>query len=247
MVRILEEARKYGCPKEEVTTQGSTRYIALGGKYRNVNAYNPQEALACRTADDVFYLKQCAMLDVRIPSVYEYAFYNGLTEGKARLVGYPSVDGKGIVASPRFSLAIVNTSSHPDEAWDIVKAFYSEEAQKLLTHNKSWTGSSFPIRISTFEEESNEAVELINEAREKYLELRNNPEYDSSAVYFPVDENLTDKLKEIVTGISCTTLSDTAILDIINEEASGYFVGARSAEDVLKIIDKRAKQIVQER
>ncbi len=247
MVRILEEARKYGCPKEEVTTAGSTRYIALGGKYRNVSAYNPQEALECKTVDDVFYLKQCAMLDVKIPSVYEYVFYQGLAEGKAQLVGYPSVDGKGVVASPRFSLAIVNTSSHPDEAWDIVKAFYSEEAQDLLTHNKSWTGSSFPVRISTFEAESNEAVELINEAREEYQKLRKNPDFDSSAVYFSADENLPAKLKEIVTGISCTTISDTAILDIINEETNGYFVGARSAEDVLKIIDKRAKQIVQER
>ena len=34
---------------------------------------------------------------------------------------------------------------------------------------------------------------------------------------------------------------------ILSEEAAGYFAGSRSEEDVLKNIDNRAKQILQEK
>ncbi|MBR3058830.1 MAG: extracellular solute-binding protein [Clostridiales bacterium] len=246
MVRSLEEAKKYGCPKEEAAAPGATRYFALGDEYKNVNAYNPLEGAETKSVEDLFYLKQCAMIDVKIPSTYEYAYYQGLVDGNGRLAGYPSVDGKGVVAAPRFSLAIVNTCSHPEEAWDIVKSFYSKEAQELLTQINDWTGSSFPIRISTFEEEATDAHEKINAAREKFKENQSKSAFHASLVYFPVKENLVDELKELISGITCTSLSDSTIIDIINEESNGYFLGARSAEDVLNIIDKRAKQVIQE-
>ena len=58
---------------------------------------------------------------------------------------------------------------------------------------------------------------------------------------------MPEELTEIVESVRFCIHKDDAVMDIIRDESAGYFLGSRTAEDVLKIVDNRARQVVQER
>ena len=68
-----------------------------------------------------------------------------------------------------------------------------------------------------------------------------------SWIVFPATDDDINELREIIKGVKASYHTDAAVMDVIKEEAPGYFTGSRSAEEVLKNIDNRALLIVQER
>ena len=65
-------------------------------------------------------------------------------------------------------------------------------------------------------------------------------------VYFPADEGMPGELRELVENVRFSAHVNMSAMGIIQEEAAAYFQDSRSAEDVLRNIDNRANQLVQE-
>ena len=108
--------------------------------------------------------------------------------------------------------------------------------------------ASFPIRKSVFQEENEDVVKRIGKAYESWKEDRlENASGMQDFIYFPAREGIAEELFEIAEEVRCVIHVDDDIADVIDEETSGYFAGSRSAEDVLQNIDRRVRQIVQER
>ena len=55
------------------------------------------------------------------------------------------------------------------------------------------------------------------------------------------------ELTKLIEGVSQAEKSDTDVVNIILEEAPGFFSGQRTVEDVCKNIQNRATTVVQER
>ncbi|MBO4688727.1 MAG: extracellular solute-binding protein [Clostridiales bacterium] len=248
MVRALEEAKKYGSGDVKFVNLNLIRGISVDPKYEKVYGLMIGNALEGTDTSDVemLYAGSTALHPVTLQSVSDYNFFKHLLGGKGKLVGYPTIDGDGVVAEANLSLAIVASSKYKDEAWEVIRSFYSEEAQRTLTSESLATAGGYPMMEKVLREEGEETVERLNRVY-RVAQEDTKPEYGMTSIYFPAEEDTMDELLEIIHSIRCCRANDTSVWSIINEEAAGYFADSRTAEDVLKNIDNRARQIVQER
>ena len=87
-------------------------------------------------------------------------------------------------------------------------------------------------------------MDYFNQLREE------NPEYASE---FPEDYfyEITPEMKtdflHLIESVSTSEKVDPAILSIIDEDAAAYFAGQKSADEVAKLIQNRARTKVSER
>ena len=243
MVRILEETKKYGSTAENIKPISIRKSIPGGGEYELVPYMAGGEEYEDYTLDVgmLLYTGACAMSSVLVSNVLDYHLYTTVVAGEGKLLGYPSMDGKGVIASPGLSLSIVANSQYKDEAWEVIKAFFGEEAQVEMSEDET----ALPVLRSAFEKIGKETMERIDRVYQVYLENRDSLYYYGGE-YFPCDPNLVGELTELIESVRYTNHQDEALMNILLEETGGYFSGSRSAEDVLKNVDNRAKQIVQE-
>ena len=237
MERVLEETKKYGCSEENAsearwisTTPGDAGYEGLRGLGKS-------EMDGLESIGLLLYAGSVAMSSVTVEGFNDYHMIKNTIPGGGKLLGYPSFSGKGVVALPSSSLAIVASSGYKDEAWEIIRSFYSDEAQNALGD------SGFPLSRAAFEKTGEECSEKIGRVYDYYR--KNEGYYD--CVYFPMDPNMVDEVREIIEGIKYSMHRDAAVLQIVEEETAGYFYDARPAQEVLKTVDNRARQIVAER
>ncbi len=244
MKRILQETRKYGKSKVSDLDMQSSRTILVDSGYFDIYGYNPAEP----GGEALFREGNYAMISAYIPDAAEYAYLQGLAGNKGKLVGYPSHDGDGVIANLSFSLSIVKSSSFRDEAWDIIRGLYEDEPQTMLASEiSSFEPSYFPLRRSAFEKTSKDMFEKVDKAYKKWVKDSADPSNAITFVYFPLKEGIYEDLLETIESIRYTYHSYDSLNDILSEETAGYFAGSRSEEDVLKNIDNRARQILQER
>lgn len=249
MVKVLEEAKKYGA-KEDLSDREFLSGISTVSSYGGLDVYDTEDMNEViegmkpivNTAD---YLRQgtAAMIYARIDSLNDYSLYKGIPYGKGKYLGFPTLQGNGILANAVESMAIVADSPYKDEAWEIIRNFYSSEAQHTITTQGL---SSFPLKTSVFEDNMTAEQDKIAKAYDAMQE-----EFSlggaSTWLLFPATDEDINELREIIKGVKCSYHTDAAVMDVIMEEAPGYFTGSRSAEEVLKNIDNRALLIVQER
>ncbi|MBO4927074.1 MAG: extracellular solute-binding protein [Clostridiales bacterium] len=252
MVRAMEEAGKYGSADQPpaYTYIGSSIYMKPG--FESVTGLTleddlPEEGMESINVGAMLYTGQCAMYEVNLCCMDDYCFYHGVVGGCGRFVGYPTISGAGVAASANMSLAILSSSKYQDESWEIIKSFYSEEAQIKMCEQSQYEGNGFPMRRSIFEKTSRETVERVNNTYDCYLKDLNKGNDAGNCIYFQADEAMVDEVREIIESVRISDHYDSAVMSIIEEETAGYFQDSRSAEDVLKTIDNRARQIIAER
>ena len=248
MKRILEETKKYGnkegnSPKAILpqATLGSTSYHGIQGLDQDgLTIYSNAVDLGV-----LLYSGKCAMMARSIGSFTDYNFCKKVCDKKGKFVGYPTVDGKGLTAAATLSLSILASSDYKDEAWEIIKSFYTEEGQTALLGPEGIDGYGFPMKKNVFDKMGSDSVALINETYEYALK---DTSMGSSyhVIYFRADEGLDQELRTLVENVRYAWHVNMSATAIIQEEAEGYFQDSRSAEDVLKNIDNRASQLVQE-
>ena len=244
MKRILQEAKKYGKEKPSDTPDMDSRMVIVDSGYYDIAGYSPEGV----GQEVLFHEGRYAMLPKTVRDPAEYAYLQGLAGNKGRLIGYPSPDGEGITAYISFSMAIVKSSSYQEEAWDIIRGFYSDDAQTLIgTYVSNFEGADFPVGRSAFEKTSKDVFEKVDKAYKKWAKDSKDPKNAIDYVYFPLKDGIYEDLLETVESVRCTYHVTTSLDSVLSEEAAGYFAGSRSEEDVLKNIDNRAKQILQEK
>lgn len=243
MIHILEEVKKYACMDEKIPPVQVIKSIPGDNAFEYVPYIAGGEQYESDSVDagQLLYGGALVMHHVNINSFVDYHVFTSVIPGDGKLVGYPSTDGKGVVMAPGLSLSIVANSEYKDESWEVIKAFLEEDVQIKMAQ----TDSVLPIRRSAFEKIGKETEEKINRVYEHYLESKEGFDYYGGA-YFPCDPNFVDELTEIVESVRFSNHYDEALMNVLLEETAGYFSGSRSAEDVLKNVDNRAKQIVQE-
>ena len=251
MVKALEEAQKYGSPNTKIyyvsAVYGSgTEALSEGisGLVVDNEFFAEDEGYK---ASMKLYEGMTAMHLTQVWNVAEYNMMKNLLAEKGKLVGCPTFKGEGVTAGSGISLSIVASTKYKDEAWELIRSFYTEEAQRELGESYQMREGGFAMRKTVFDEVCVNTVEKINRVYDRVKEdASRDPDLDDTK-YFRADEATLDELHEIVEGVHCSVKIVGSVWDIIGEEAEGYFAGSRSAEDVLKNIDNRARQIVQEK
>ena len=224
--KILEIAKKYGDPNINPDAQGW-----------EMEYHDPEEMLA----NDLLL-----MSDAWLYGIDEYARLMSLRGGKVKLMGAPSVNGGGLTAYSRVDLAISATSSHQQEAWDFIRFLFTEEQQLKFSESSS----GMPLNRLAFAEKIDQQYESYQQYKKEMQEGQAS-DAKSSYCYGGFDYDMTPEMKEdmvkLMEKVANVHCFDSRVEAIINEEVAAYFQNQRSAEDVCKNIQNRAKQLVQER
>ena len=172
---------------------------------------------------------------------YNYA-KQGVFGEDITLIGFPVDEGMGAGLNFSTLMAISALSKNQDVAWEFVKEFFTEEYQDALEYD-------FPVRMDSMKK-------LEEKAWEKpfYIdEQGNRQEYDD---YFyvggveipaePMKPAETAALMDYIKSLDKLCVYNETLYNIIMEEAAGYLEGQKTAEEVAKVIQSRAKIYVSE-
>ena len=169
-----------------------------------------------------------------------------------RFVGFPREDGSnGNCFVGDTSLAITTSCKDKTAAWSFVRSLLSEEYQEGL-----W---GFPIMKEAFEKKAAEAMtqEYETDANgNQVLDENGNPIPISTGAMSYGDEEpielyaMTQEQYDAILKLIDDTTSylnyDQNVLSIISDEASAYFSGSKSVEEVSKLIQSRVSLYIQE-
>lgn len=175
-----------------------------------------------------------------IDSVADYQIESELYGGDLAFVGYPTANGSGTAISFQGNqLAINARTDKQDAAWEFVKYY-------LLNASD---GENFPVVKTQFEETMVKAMEpeMVVSVEGTY-EAAKGSYYDDD-VYIEVFEAAQEEVAAVQALIDEADNRyeyNVEILNIINEEAQGYFAGQKDLDATTEIIQNRVTLYLQE-
>lgn len=175
-----------------------------------------------------------------ITSVADYQIQKTLYGGELTFIGYPTVQGSGTAAG--FSvgeLSINQASSGKEAAWEFVK----------YNLQNGYDGIGFPVVRSLFEEVMKQAkeAEMVQEPEGTYeLPKGTYSDRDTFFQVFGASDSDVQQVRALVESVDHCHRYHTELMNIILEEAEGYFAGQKNLEETVKIIQKRALLYLQE-
>lgn len=160
-------------------------------------------------------------------------------------IGAPSPDRDGMVfTATNLKFLVSSKSNFPDQAWNFVKVFFTEENQRDL-------GWGFPVIKKALDAEKQEALERIAERdakdEEQGEDVITGVIGQGGVIYkevYPSNIRRTtredvEKIYGYVMNVNKQLRYDESILDIIKEEASEYFGGKKKIDDVAAQAESR--------
>ena len=150
-------------------------------------------------------------------------------------MGYPAESREGsCIRVCGMSFALSASSDKLDGAWEFVRTFLTEDFQRDELYGVN--GSSLPIRRDIFTERAQIAA-----TQEGYCFI--NDEFMSVP---PMTQEQIDKAVDFIKSLHNLAFEDEVVMDIIYEEAEGFFHGQRTAEDVAVLIQNRVQLYLDE-
>lgn len=159
----------------------------------------------------------------------------------AACVGFPTMDGKGgTLLFPRNAFGIAAGSENKEAAWTFVEGILNQDTQKYVEE-------FFPYYSSLKKNLNARAERMIQStlAADKYPTRI----YDDGWTfqYHRLTWEEVHVILDLVKGARpAFVLDNDPVLQIINEEASGYYNGQKNVEDVIKVIQNRVQLYMDE-
>ena len=171
---------------------------------------------------------------------YSYVFMVEQLNGATSILGLPSADGRGPLASPGTTIAISAHACDVDACGEFVKMLMSDDVQKEYA-----TNGSLVLNREIFREIGMEAMDYYNtiSIQESYI-------YDGSPApknKITFSSDTLDALENCI--LSCASLSsqDADIEKILIEEMPAYFSGQKDINEVIKVAENRVQKVLAER
>ncbi|MBR5040865.1 MAG: carbohydrate ABC transporter substrate-binding protein [Clostridiales bacterium] len=177
-------------------------------------------------------LDMVAMKDATVSSIEEYDYRAGAGRSVV-FCGYPTSEGGGMSAEPILTFSVSKNCEYADEAWDFIRNFLGEESQHDMI---SYISGGFPISRDAFKGLFDESLAIAESERMLHIDGASNL----------VEEDY-DRIVAVIENVSIEAKNDLDITAIVDEEAAAYFSGQKTADEVIKIIENRAKTVLQER
>jgi ABC-type glycerol-3-phosphate transport system substrate-binding protein len=150
-------------------------------------------------------------------------------------VGTPSSDGSGPVANIKCSAAIAAKSANKDGCWQFIEYLLSDTVLSTVS-------GGIPVTESAFEATCKFGLEDYK----GYYETWNESERSRLGLVAP-DESLIDTYRNIVYSADRKNITDSSVMIIMREEVQAYFAGDKNLDEVIEIINSRAKTYYSER
>ena len=161
--------------------------------------------------------------------IYGYRIYgNGVG-----VYGLPSFDGRGPQTISTEFVSVSNKTAYPEACVEYIKILLSYDVQI-----ESWGN---PINKKALRTIAERQLKEYNDEERLELELGHKPTANDL-----VPEDSVDKYIELLSSSYGGTNLGQAIEEIIKEEASAYFSGSKSLDDVIPVMQRRIQTVLDE-
>ena len=163
---------------------------------------------------------------------------------KLKVLGLPSSDGKGPSLTMGASVAIAAQTKNKEGCISFIKTLLSDKVQEEFMNMDGYT----PVRKAAFEKAAYEYIDVYNAFYEN-----NSKHFDPNTLAimsYPlhtIDKSAVENFEEILENCKTISSADSAITMIMKEELPAYFVGQKTIDQVIKIINDRAQTYINER
>ncbi len=170
---------------------------------------------------------------------------NTIFNGENVYKGMPTNSGSGVVVSPINAMfAISAKSENKDAAWEFIKYFISEDYQE---NEIKW---EIPVLKSAFDKRMEKAMTPTyytdeNGQQQEEIVVSYGDDDLNIDIYAATQEDV-DTLRNLIERVDRAYIQDEKVFEIVNEEASVFFNGQKSAKEVADIIQSRVSIYVNE-
>lgn len=234
--------------------------LQFAGTFPEEISYD-QRLTPFRLADDSLLVATADIYDFReVQSVLAY-----FGEEKVTFIGYPTFDGgNGSIVIPSNSYGIFSKSECKEGAWEVLEMLLDVDVEN------DWSFWGFSTLISKYEKQKEAALQVeyvYDENGEILLDENGEPVYEGgsgwtmvgddgeewSYQYRPIKAEEVELVERLLTNATVLDVNsvygmnaDSEIGKIIKEEASAYFKGSKSADEVASIIQNRINLYLKE-
>jgi len=139
------------------------------------------------------------------------------------LAPFPTEKGDALLTQPAYRFSISAQCKSPDAAWDCVSELLTADMQKVLSRRY------VPLRYDALDW-------AIKKASDEF-----------SSTDAEMTERAMSKYYSYALEANSIGYSDMDIINLVLEEASSFFAGQKTSEEVAKLIQNRAQTLVNER
>ena len=164
--------------------------------------------------------------------------------GDMALIGYPSEDGSGrALLSPALSFGMFAQSENKDVVWEFLEVFLSYDYQKKYERNFGALATRKDVVDEMFTMMSN--TEDFGDTY-PYGQNRILGEDFGSVVVESLTAEEVAEMETLIYGTNERYQINDTVYNIIMEEATAYFMGQKSVEEVAEIIENRVSVYMEE-
>jgi ABC-type glycerol-3-phosphate transport system substrate-binding protein len=162
----------------------------------------------------------------------------------ASVLGIPSIDGRGPLASVGCSVAVSSQSPEQDGCLRFVETLLSPEIQEYYAYDTGYT----PVNEAAFDSIAEQFVNDYN-ARMAVYETSVSPAELSmmNIDTARIETDVIDSYKAMIGTISGVESTDVAVDMIIREEIPAYFFGQKTIDEVIPVLEDRVQTFLDER
>ena len=235
----------YGKKEVHFDSEGFRQLLEVAKRYGTAKSYSElwmEQGEGTPDEGTMFREDMLAFMYVYCGSLSSYAYQVHELDGKAVFCGWPNSKGGSMSAELQITMGISKFSKNQKEAWEILRFMISEEEQISMSdgENKSW----MPVSRAALEQQNHTVRQANAESLENGGSEADYP-YGMSTVL--ITDEVEKQMIKTIENVHCIVSTDPSVLNIVIEEAPGYFTGQRSIDDVCANIQNRTKTIVQER
>ena len=237
-------------------------------RYGDNYEYDPERERAFEEEYGLRFYNDKALFQMGYFSSFVDYLYtlNQFATADVTAIGYPREgEGNGAVIIPNLELAISAKSAARDQAWDFIKYILADDElmnsgwqfsisksamnELYAKSEENYGGSTILADDDVAVDEEGNAIEPEENdpyawmREEGYSEDYINYQKNSNRKY---DQAAVDYIRCIVENATKIARTDSALVDIVKEDLSAVFAGAKSAEDAAKQIASRVGIYVSE-
>ena len=199
--------------------------------------------------NSAFYRENTSFLEVL--NFCSFTQYNYVKKGDFGedivLAGFPSENGGMSSITPSMRLCMSASSQYKDAVWEFLRYFYTDEYQCSddgIASNGVW-----PVSLNAIDNLAAEAKKKPTYTDDNGIEVEYDMTYyigNNEIIINPITDDEVNEVVEFLKSLDNVAYSDTSVKTIIDEEASAYFSGQKTVDEVTDIIQSRVKIYVEE-
>ena len=220
-------------------------YDSMDGNY----VYDEEKEQEMNQQYELRFFNDLALFDFEYISSFTDLIYerNTFASKDITLVGYPTDSGNGAIIQPNIELAISQVSQVKKAAWEVLKYFLNDDG----VSKRSYYFSSNISHLESLASSAKDNFYYYNRTDDDFQWYKDQGYSDDYIEYLknsnqPFEQEVVDITMNLIKNATQVSRSDSDLLDIINEELSGFFGGTKTAEETAKVIASRAKIYVSE-